>query len=140
MKNRITKLVAIILTVSGIVSASLSTPTFAETDPCNLLNAQGEHVYSEEQRGALGCSGVGTVTKIEDVIISIINGILGLLAVVAVIVIVYAGVQYMTSTGDPAKTKKAKDTILYATIGLIICAIAATIVNFVITTIINAQK
>ena len=38
----------------------------------------------------------------------------------------------MTSTGDSDKLSKAKRTILYATIGLVICALAATIVNFTI--------
>ena len=42
-----------------------------------------------------------------------------------------------TVEGDPSKTKKAKDTILYAVIGLIICALAFAIVNFVISNIIN---
>ena len=45
----------------------------------------------------------------------------------------------MTSAGDPGKTKKAKDTILYAVIGLIICVLAFAIVNFVIGGIINSN-
>ena len=63
---------------------------------------------------------------------TIINAIIGILGIVAVIVIILGGVQYMTSTGDAGKVKKAKDTILYGVIGLIICALAAAIVNFVI--------
>ena len=66
---------------------------------------------------------------------NIVNGVLGILGVVAVVVIVIGGVQYMISSGDPGKTKKAKDTILYAAIGLIIVALAAVIVNFVIANI-----
>lgn len=66
-------------------------------------------------------------------IISIVNGIIGVLAIICVIVIIIGGVSYMTSAGDAGKVKKAKDTILYALIGLIICALAAAIVNFVIT-------
>ena len=41
----------------------------------------------------------------------------------------------MTSTGDPAKVKRAKDTILYACIGLIVCALAYAIVNWTISAI-----
>lgn len=63
---------------------------------------------------------------------TIINAIIGILGIVAVIVIILGGVQYMTSTGDAGKVKKAKDTILYGVIGLVICALAAAIVNFVI--------
>ena len=63
---------------------------------------------------------------------TIINAIIGVLGVIAVVVIIYGGVQYMTSSGDSGKVKKAKDTILYGVIGLVICALAFAITNFVI--------
>lgn len=52
--------------------------------------------------------------------------------IVAVIMIVYGGLQYVTSAGDPNKTKKAKNTILYSVIGLLVIIFAATIINFVV--------
>lgn len=66
------------------------------------------------------------------VLINIINGVIGSLGIVAVIVVVIGGILYMTSSGDSTKVKKAKDTILYGIIGLVICALAFAIVNFVI--------
>jgi len=66
---------------------------------------------------------------------SVINQIIGVLGIVAVIVIVLGGIQYMTSTGDAAKVKKAKDTILYGVIGLIVVILAFAIVNFVINNV-----
>ena len=63
---------------------------------------------------------------------NIINAIIAVLGVVAVVIIIIGGIQYMTSSGDAPKVKKAKDTILYGVIGLIICALAFAIVNFVI--------
>jgi uncharacterized membrane protein len=65
-------------------------------------------------------------------ITDIINAVIAALGIVAVVVIVLGGVQYMTSTGDSTKVKKAKDTILYGIVGLIICVLAYAIVNFVI--------
>ena len=70
-------------------------------------------------------------------ITTIINVVIGMLSLVAVIVIIIGGINYMTSTGDAGKVKKAKDTILYGIIGLVICALAAAIVNFVIGNIIS---
>ena len=64
---------------------------------------------------------------------SILNAVIGSLGIVAVIVIVIGGILYMTSSGDAGKVKKAKDTILYGIIGLVICALAYAIVNFVIS-------
>ncbi len=49
-----------------------------------------------------------------------------LLSVAAIIGIV-AGVQFMTSSGDPAKTEKARNLLLYMLIGLIIAALAKVI-------------
>ena len=79
----------------------------------------------------------GAGNDLESSIMGIINAALAVLGVVCVIIIVFGGVQYMTSTGEAAKVKKAKDTILYGVIGLIICALAAVITNFVIANIIG---
>lgn len=88
-------------------------------------------------------SGGSSTTAANDLptaIINILNGVLGVLAAVAVVVIVIGGINYMTSAGDAAKVKKAKDTILYAVIGLVVCALAAVIVNFVVKNMIGAIK
>ena len=71
-------------------------------------------------------------TSLENRAIGITNAIIAILGILATIIIIYGGFQYMTSAGDSSKTKKAKDIILYAVIGLVICALAAAIVNFVI--------
>ena len=52
------------------------------------------------------------------------------------IMIIWGGIQYAISIGDPAKATKAKNTLLYSIIGLIIVILAATIVN----TVVNAIK
>lgn len=78
----------------------------------------------------------GGSDTLESNIYNIINGIIGVLGVVAVVIIIIGGVQYMTSSGDAGKVKKAKDTILYGVIGLVICILAFAIVNFVIKNII----
>jgi len=48
---------------------------------------------------------------------------------VAVIIIIIAGIQYMTSGGDPQKINKAKDTILFAAIGIIVVVLARIIIT-----------
>ena len=68
-------------------------------------------------------------------ILNIIQVTIGVLALVAVIVIIFAGVQYTTSAGDAGKVKKAKDSILYGIIGLVIAILAFAIVNFVLSSL-----
>lgn len=66
---------------------------------------------------------------------NIINWVLAVLGIVAVIMIIIGGVTYMTSQGDPGKTKRARDTILYGIVGLVIALLAYAIVNFVLANI-----
>jgi TRAP-type C4-dicarboxylate transport system permease small subunit len=84
--------------------------------------------------------GVDTVGDGKDTLVSnitnILNGIIAVLGLVCVVVIIIGGVNYMTSSGDAGKVKKAKDTILYGLIGLIVCVLAFALVNFVISNII----
>lgn len=51
---------------------------------------------------------------------------------ICVLVITIAGLSYVLSTGDPQKAAKAKDSILYAVIGLSISILAYAIVTFVL--------
>jgi hypothetical protein len=64
-----------------------------------------------------------------DTILSIIFIVIGGLSV---LMIVIAGLRYIFAQGDPTAMAKAKNTILYAIIGLIISALAYSIVNFVL--------
>ena len=63
---------------------------------------------------------------------AILTAIIGVLGFACVVVMIIGGVNYMTSSGDTGKVKKAKDTILYGLIGLIVCVLAFAIVQFVI--------
>ena len=66
---------------------------------------------------------------------TIINVVIGIIGFVAVMVIILGGVQYTTSAGDSGKVKKAKDTIMYGIIGLIVALMAYSIVNFILSNI-----
>jgi hypothetical protein len=63
---------------------------------------------------------------------SIINTLLLIIGIVAVIVIVLGGFRYVTSNGDQNSITAAKNTILYAVIGLIVAIMASLIVNVVL--------
>lgn len=54
------------------------------------------------------------------------------LGLVAVAMIVYGGFLYTTSNGDPGKIKKAKDSILYSLIGIVVVLTAFVITRFVV--------
>ena len=52
--------------------------------------------------------------------------------VVALVVLVIAGLRYVSSSGDPTTMSKAKNTIIYAAIGLVVSMSAFAIVGFVL--------
>ena len=66
---------------------------------------------------------------------TIINVVIGIIGFVAVMVIILGGVQYTTSAGDSGKVKKAKDTIMYGIIGLVVALMAYSIVNFILSNV-----
>jgi len=70
---------------------------------------------------------------------TIINVALGVIGLVAVVMIIMGGLSYTTSAGDAAKVKKAKDTIMYGVIGLVVALLAFAIVNFVLGNIFKAS-
>lgn len=74
----------------------------------------------------------GDGTDINDIITLVINIFSILVGLVAVIMIIVGGFKYITSQGDSGKVTSAKNTILFAIIGLVVVALAQIIVNFVL--------
>lgn len=73
-----------------------------------------------------------TVNKAPDIIKTIVNVLLYILAAVSVVVIIIAGITYTTSGGNATLVTKAKNTLLYAVVGLVVAIMAYAIVNYVI--------
>lgn len=60
------------------------------------------------------------------------NSILLLVGIVAVLFLIIGGFQYISSGGNPEQVGKAKNTIFYAIIGIIVALLAYVIVQFVV--------
>lgn len=73
--------------------------------------------------------GQPTINSTLTLVINILSMVVG---VAAVIMIIIGGLRYITSGGDSAGVNGAKNTILYAVIGLVIVALAQVIVRFVL--------
>lgn len=67
------------------------------------------------------------------------NTILYIVGIVAVIMLIVGGIRYVVSGGDSKKVTDAKNTVLYAIIGLVIAFFAYAIVNFVISSLPNSS-
>lgn len=68
------------------------------------------------------------------------NTILYIVGIIAVIMLIIGGIKYVISGGDSKKVTDAKNTVLYAIIGLIIAFLAFAIVNFVISALPSSDE
>ena len=77
--------------------------------------------------------GSNPTATIRSVVLHILGIVLNYLALVAVIFIVVAGIRLIVSQGDDTAKDKAKKTILYVAIGLIVILLARVAVQFIST-------
>jgi hypothetical protein len=70
--------------------------------------------------------------EIGPIITTVINVLLFLIGIISVVMIIIGGIMYSTSAGDAGAVTKAKNTVLFAVIGLVIAFLAFAIVNWVI--------
>jgi cytochrome bd-type quinol oxidase subunit 2 len=77
---------------------------------------------------------VGT-GQLAHIFANIANFLTILIGALSVIMIIIGGLRYVISNGDQKNVTAAKDTILYAVIGVIVAIVAFAIVQFVTTTI-----
>lgn len=90
----------------------------------NTAQLDGQTDCSELEEGAQG--------GLNKLITNIINVFSLIVGIVAVIMIIIGGFRYITSGGDSGNVTGAKNTILYAIIGLVIVALSQFIVRFVL--------
>ena len=79
-----------------------------------------------------------TTTTVNNTVALVINVLSLVIGVVAVIMIIIGGLKYITSSGESSNIQGAKNTILYAIIGLVIVALAQIIVRYVLVQTANA--
>ena len=72
-------------------------------------------------------------SKLNTLIKNVVNILSMIVGVAAVIMIIYGGFRYVTSGGDSGSVTTAKNTILYALIGLVVVALSQVIVKFVLS-------
>lgn len=114
------------LIISVLSFGFFSSPVLAE-DP-----------LSEACKGSAGASSVcqssskDPVTGNDGVLVGATKLLTTAVGAASVIMIIVGGFRYVTSAGDSNTTKAAKDTILYAVIGLVIALVARALVLFVL--------
>ena len=126
-----------LLVVVTMLSVALPAllPSAVSYAACSSIgNAIGEGANAAANAGKNLCSDAAGTTSadvgaIASQIVNIFSIVVG---AISVIMIIYGGFRYITSGGDSGRVGNAKNTLIYAVIGLIIVVLAQLIVHFVI--------
>ena len=126
--NKIKNIICLVMATLAIAVTGLAATTMA---PAYATTAN-----EQAQNGVNSINPEGTSTKsLPEMIKIILTVVFTVIGMVAVVMIILGGVNYATSLGDPAKATKAKNTIMYAVIGLVITLLAIAIVNVVLSSL-----
>ena len=94
---------------------------------------------SAQQGGIMGgvpaAQGTGVPTSLfggSGIVTTVTNILLFIAGALAVIMIIWGGMRYVTSGGESSKVTTAKNTIIYALLGLVVVALSQFIVKFVL--------
>ncbi len=123
-----------LLALSALLTLAVPTLAPVAVSAATIQEAACSGAQDLQFGGSTACDSGTTEESLNDIIAKIINILSVIVGIIAVIMIVYGGLRYVTSGGDSTKVGSAKNTILYALIGLVIVAIAQVIVQFVLTT------
>ncbi len=122
------------ITVSVLIALSVVMASFLILSPAAVGAESG--IWSNLMLGAELTDPTADPVSAEDQVSQIIATIINLFSlvvgVISVIMIIIGGLKYITSGGDSGNVTGAKNTILYAVIGLVVVALAQVIVRFVI--------
>jgi type IV secretion system pilin len=119
--------------VPAIASAA---GTVTTTDPINGNLACGSNL--SVTTGDCSADTAAGTDKIQNIVTTIVNIFSIVVGIVAVIMIVVGGFKYITSGGDSGNITSAKNTIVYAVIGLVVVALAQFVVKFVLNKVNNS--
>ena len=130
----IAKEVVATFTVAALTVAMVSTKSVFALGDGDDGGSSGAGAGAAGENAQAGLSNVnpGASNDLNGMIQIIINTVFGIIGVVAVIMIIIGGVNYTMSQGDSTKVQKAKNTITYGIIGLVVSLLAFAIINFVL--------
>jgi hypothetical protein len=111
-----------------LMAAPLSAKAFDPVDGagCNQPQTKTSAACSAKGQTADPISGPNGILIHATHIVAYIAG------AAAIVLLIIGGIRYITSGGDPSNVKSAKDTVVYALIGLAVIVLADALVTFIV--------
>ena len=117
----------IILIIASLLLLTIFAPEIAQAQSAS--DAVCDTIGAVDPDGSCAGGG-GSISGIIETVLNILSFVAGFVAVVMIIV---AGLKFITSRGDSGAVSSARNTALYAIIGIVIVLFSQIIVRFVIT-------
>jgi hypothetical protein len=135
MINKIKTLIVILTALTMIaVPVAVSADSVQNELACGTnVGTTNGGAYSPNGGCASTVNSTGTTSSVGNLINEVIDVFSWLVGGISVIMIIYGGFRYVTSGGNDSSISGAKNTIIYALIGLVIVALAQVIVHFVLS-------
>lgn len=132
-KTMITKLKITLLTLVSLFmfAAPLAVPATVGAAP-DIQSGLCGGANLDANDTSCDASTAGATDKINNIITVVINAFSLIVGIASVIMIIIGGLRYIISGGEAGNVTSAKNTILYAIIGLVVVALAQFIVKFVL--------
>lgn len=132
--KKVKKLIVGLIATIGLVSP-LAVPALVSAQDIDKNLACGANLqFSVPENGCeVDSAGNTAADRIDEIVSQVINILSLAVGVVAVVMIIVGGFKYITSGGDSGNVTGAKNTILYAVVGLVVVALAQVIVRFVVS-------
>jgi cytochrome bd-type quinol oxidase subunit 2 len=127
MKKIIIGFIGILISVGFYSSTSL-----VSAGPFDSAKNQACQGLEFEENTTGECDDAGAGDKLDNTVASVINIASLAVGAISVIMVIIGGMKYVTSQGDSNGITSAKNTIVYAIVGLIIVVLSQIIVRFVI--------
>ncbi|HVX58726.1 MAG TPA: pilin [Candidatus Saccharimonadales bacterium] len=126
------KLLGIFLSLCTVFALSATTSAQSVQQEINNGLCAGSNLQLPSGGNTGSCGVSNASNSIENFVKHVVNILSAVIGVVAVIMIMIGGFRYVTSGGSDSSVTSAKNTILYAIIGLIIVALSQVLVHFTI--------
>ena len=99
------------------------TPAVSAANGINICSGNENSIYCKNKNTG--------ETQVNGIIKTIVEVLLTAVGAISIIMIVIGGIMFALSSGDAQKAAKARNTVLYAVVGLAVSLFASAIVNFV---------
>jgi hypothetical protein len=111
------------VTVTGAIAS-------AACDTTNMSISSGADCAQGNGQPAQLVGNGGIFNRVTSIMLFIVGA-------VAVVMLIFGGIRYIVSGGDQANVTAAKNTILYAIVGIVVALLAYAAVKFVTTSLLN---